>query len=198
VQVRDAAGETASLLARIMTVLATAMGDGAPDLGTLPSQVEAALNRLGTAADEAARERRSRLSDQADLEPLFRTLRRLQQDILALHRLFGEGWPGPVQATLAPLWSAYANLVAEALQALAVALPARQEPSEQAALGTAIADFSTAVETMRRAGLTRTLPTDGVGRILGTVFRVEQLQRDLADLTERVREVAAHGRSRKS
>jgi hypothetical protein len=103
-----------------------------------------------------------------------------------------------VQATLAPLWSAYANLVAEALQALAVALPARQEPSEQAALGTAIADFSTAVETMRRAGLTRTLPTDGVGRILGTVFRVEQLQRDLADLTERVREVAAHGRSRKS
>ena len=53
VEVRQAAGETASLLARIMTVLASAMGDGAPDFGALPSQVEAALIRLGTAVDEA-------------------------------------------------------------------------------------------------------------------------------------------------
>ena len=115
-----------------------------------------------------------------------------------MQRLFRVGSPGAVQATLAPPWSAYAKLVAAALQALAVALPARQEPSEPSALGAAIADFSTAVETMRREGVTHALPTDGAGRILGTVFRVEQLQRDLADFTERVREVAAHRSSRAS
>jgi len=189
-QVREAAAETASLLARIVTALSTAVRDGAPDIGTLPSQVQVALNRLATAADEAARERRSRLSDQPDPEPLFRTLRRLQQDILALNRLFGVGWPGPVQAILAAPWSAYATGIAEVLQSLAVALPGRQSPSGSSALRAAIADFSAAVETMRREGVTHALPTDAVGRILGTVFRVEQLQRNLEDFTERVHEVA--------
>lgn len=190
-QLRAAAADTARLLAQIMTALAQAIGTGPPALGPLPTQVQAALNRLATAADDAARERRSRLSDHPDPEPLFRTLRRLQQDILALNRLFDTQWPDAAQAALAAPWSTYAEAVAATLQALAAALATCQPPPDTAKPRTHLAAFIAAIETMRREGATRALSTDLVGRILGSAFRAEQLQSDLDDLTERTREVAA-------
>jgi uncharacterized membrane protein YccC len=191
VQLRGAAAETARLLAQIMTALAQAIGTGPAQLAPLPTQVQAALNRLATAADEAAQERRSRLSTHADPEPLFRTLRRLQQDILALNRLFNTQWPDAAQAVLAAPWSTYAETVAETLRTLADALTACQPPPDTAPLRTRLAAFIAAIETMRREGTTRALSTDLVGRILGSAFHAEQLQRDLDDLTERIHEVAA-------
>ena len=191
VQLRGAAAETARLLAQIMTALGHAISTEAPALGMLPDQIQAALNRLATAADDAARERRSRLSDHADPEPLFRTLRRLQQDILALNRLFGAQWPDEVRAALAAPWSTYAEAVAATLRSLAVALAACQPPPDTAPLRTQLGAFIAAIEAMRRDGTTRALSTDLVGRILGSAFRAEQLQRDLDDLTERTQEVAA-------
>jgi len=190
-QLRGAAAETARLLAQIMTALAQAIGAEPPTLGPLPTQVQAALNRLAVAADDAARERRSRLSDHPDPEPLFRTLRRLQQDILALNRMFNTQWPDAAQAALAIPWSTYAEAVAATLRALADALTARQPPPDIAPLRTQLAAFIAAIETMRREGTTRALSTDLVGRILGSAFRAEQLQCDLDDLTERTHEVAA-------
>jgi uncharacterized membrane protein YccC len=188
-QLREAAAETALLLAQILKALAPAVRIGAPDLGQLPTRVQAALNRLGTAAEEAAHERRSRLSDHPDPEPLFRTLRRLQQDILALNTMFGAPWPDRVQAALAPPWSAYAEAAAAELCVLAAALPTRHPAPDSSEPRTAMADFIAAIETMRRQGITRELPTDVVGRILGSAFGVSQLQRDLADLAERTRGV---------
>jgi uncharacterized membrane protein YccC len=190
-QLRTAAAETAGLLAQVMTALAQAISTEAITLGALPTQIQATLNRLATAADDAARERRSRLSDHPDPEPLFRTLRRLQQDILALNRLFGSAWPDAAQEALVAPWSTYAEGVAATLRTLADTLIACQPPPDIAPLRTQLADFIAAIETMRREGTTRALPTDVVGRILGSAFRAEQLQRDLEDLTERTHEVAA-------
>jgi uncharacterized membrane protein YccC len=185
----QAAAETALLLAEIMTELEPAARTGAPDLGQLPTRVQAALNSLNTAAQEAAHERRSRLSDHPDPEPLFRTLRRLQQDVLALDRMFGAPWPDRVHAALAPPWSAYAKAAAAELCALAAALPSRHPPPDSSAARTAMADFITAIEAIRQEGIMRTLPTDVLGRILGSTFAVEQLQRDLDDFVERTRGV---------
>jgi len=190
----EAAAETALLLAQIMTALEPAVRTGAPDLGKLPARVQAALNRLSTAAQEAAHERRSRLSDHPDPEPLFRTLRRLQQDILALNRMFDAPWPDRVHVALAPPWSAYAKAAAAELCVLAAALPSRQPPPDSSAPRTAMADFIAAIETMRREGITRELPTDVLGRILGSAFGVEQLQRDLDDFVERTRGVTTSTR----
>jgi uncharacterized membrane protein YccC len=187
VQLREAAAETAFLLSQIMTALEPAVRTGAPDLGKLQTRVQATLNRLATAAEEAVHERRSRLSDHPDPEPLFRTLRRLQQDILALNRMFGAPWPDSVHAALAPPWSAYAKAAAAELCVLATALPARHPPPSSSAPRTAMADFIAAIEKIRHEDNTRELPTDVVGRILGSAFGVEQLQRDLADLAERTR-----------
>jgi hypothetical protein len=185
VHLREAAAETTLLLAQIMTALAPAVRTGAPDLGKLPTRVQAALNRLSTAAQEAAHERRSRLSDHPDPEPLFRSLHRLQQDILALNRMFGSSWPDRVHAALAPSWSAFAEAAAAELRVLAAALPSGHPPQNSSAPRTAMADFIAAIETIRREGITRTLPTDVLGRIFGSAFGVEQLQRDLDDFVER-------------
>ncbi len=190
-QVREAAAETALLLSRIMTALEPAVRTGAPDLGELPARLRAALNRLGTAAEEAAHERRSRLSNQPDPEPLFRTLRRLQQDVLALNRMFGAPWPDSVQTALARPWSACAKAVAAEFSVLSAALPTSHAPPDSSASRTAMGDFIAAIDKVRHEGNTRELPTDVVGRILGSAFGVEQLQRDLDDLAERTREVTS-------
>jgi hypothetical protein len=194
VHVRETAATAALLLADMVSALAPAVRSGAPDGGTLPGRVQAALNRLGTAVEDSARERRSRISDQPDPEPLFRTLRRLQQDVLALRRLLDAPWPESVQPGLAPACSAYVEAVAAALRSLAAALPGRQPPPDLPAPRTALADYLAAIATTRQDGLIRELPTEAAGRILGSAFRVEQLQRDLGDLMERTSEMAAVGR----
>ena len=191
VHLREAAAETALLLGQIMAALAPAVSTGPPELGTLPTRIQAALNRLATAADDAVHERRMRLSDHPDPEPLFRTLRRLQQDILALNRMFSAPWPEATQAALAAPWSSYAEAVAATLRGLAIALPARRLPPDTAGGRAQLADFVAAIEAVRRDGTTRALSTDLAGRILGSAFRVEQLQRDLDDLSERTQEAAA-------
>jgi uncharacterized membrane protein YccC len=191
---REAAAETALLLAEIMTALGPAVRTGAPDLGKLPTRVQTALNALSTAAQEAAHERRSRLSDHPDPEPLFRTMRRLRQDILTLNRMFVAPWPDHLHAALAPPWSAYTKAAAAELRVLAAALPSRQPPPDSAAARTAMADFIAAIERIRREGITRVLPIDVLSRILGSAFGVEQLQRDLDDLVERTRAVTTWNR----
>lgn len=190
-QLREAAAETANLLADIMTTLARTAGTGATELGTLPVRIQGALTRLAATAEDAARERRSRLSDHPDPEPLFRTLRRLQQDILAMNRLFNTAWPDAVRTALGTPWADYAGAVAALLRAFAAALPARQPPPDAAPARAALDAFTAAIEAMRREGTLRTLPIDLLGRVAGSAFRVEQLQRDLDDLAERTREIAA-------
>jgi uncharacterized membrane protein YccC len=192
-QVLDVASETAALLADVMAALVPAVCAGAPDLGALPMQIQAALNRLDATVAEAARERRSRLSDQPDPEPLYRTLRRLRHDIFALNRTLGEPWPNQAQVALAGPWSTLAETVATTLRSLAQALPDRQVPENDEALQTSAAVFNAAIDAVRRDELTGSLPADLVGRILGSVFLVEQLLRDLGDLLERVREAATPG-----
>ena len=189
-QVREAASQATTLLAEIMAALAPAVRTGAPDLGTLPTRVQAALNRLDMAVEEAARERRSRLSDDADAEPLFRTLRRLRQDILGFNRMLNAAWPEQVQATLAAPWSVQAEAIVATLRSLAKDLITRRAPEDAAALRTGVADFNAAIDAVRRDGLTRDLPADMVGRILGSAFLADQLYRDLDDLVARVREAA--------
>ena len=189
VHLRAAASDTALLLAEIMMALEPAVRTGAPDLGKLPTRVQAALNGLSTAAQEAAHERRSHLSDHPDPEPLFRTLRRLQQDILTLSRMFVSPWPDSIHAALAPPWSAYAKAAADELCVLAAALPSRHPPPSSSQARTAMADFIAAIETLRQEGITRALPIDVLARILGSAFGIEQLQRDLDDFAERTRGV---------
>jgi len=188
--VLEAAGQVARLLAQLLSKLAAAAHTPAPDLGELHGQVRKALTRLETTADEAARERRSRLSDEPDPEPLYRTLRRIGHDIAALNRVLAEPLPEVVQTHLAEPWSRVANVAADMLCDLADALSRRQVPRSPEPVMKAIDAYMAAVEDMRQQGLTRGLPGDAVARILGLVFVLEQLRHNLEDLVARARESA--------
>ena len=191
--VLESAGQVARLLAQLLRKLAGAAHTPAPDLGELHGQVRKALMRLGTVAEEAARERKSRLSDESDPEPLYRTLRRIRHDIAALNRALAEPLPEAVQAHLAEPWSRVAEAAADMLDDLADALSRRQVPRSPEPAMRAIDAYMAAADEMRRQGLTRGLPGDTVARILGPVFTLEQLRHDLEDLVARAQESARTG-----
>jgi uncharacterized membrane protein YccC len=106
--VLEATAQTTSLLAAQLGALGAAVQYPAPHLGELHDKVRKALNKLEALADEAARERRNRLSDEPDPEPLYRTLRRLRHDIGALNRALTEPFPEALQEHFAQLWLRFA------------------------------------------------------------------------------------------
>jgi uncharacterized membrane protein YccC len=188
--VLEATEKTTALLAEQLRALATAVCDPLPSLGELPDKLRKALNELETLADEVARERRNRLSNEPDPEPLYRTLRRLRQDIGAITRAFSEPLPEEVQAHFAEPWLQFAQAAAAALADLGVMLVNRQAPPNLDRVTQTIAGFKVAVEEMRTAGATRSLSSDAVARVFGVVFILEQLRINLEDLASRTAESA--------
>jgi uncharacterized membrane protein YccC len=188
--VLEATAKTTALLAKQLEALGSAVRNPLPHLGELQDDVRKALNNLETLADEVARERRNRLSDEPDPEPLYRTLRRLRQDIASLTRALGEPLPEIVQKHFAEPWAQATQAAAAALLDLGKALVGRQTPASLDRVTQTIADFKAEVEEMRAAGVTRSLSGDAVSRVFGIVFVLEQLRGNLEDLASRTDESA--------
>ncbi|MGE7417947.1 FUSC family protein [Methylobacterium tarhaniae] len=176
----------ARLLADQLEALARLDIEETPEAKALPPAVRRSLARLETLAGEAARERRSRLSAAPDPDPLLRTLMRLRHDLVMLRRAVAEADADVLRVHLAEAWGNAANTAATRLRALAEALAAGRRPAgDDAALLAAIAGYRDAIDGMRQRQVTRTLSTDGVGRIFWLAFSLEQLRRNLDDLAER-------------
>jgi uncharacterized membrane protein YccC len=188
--VLEATAKTTALLAKQLEALGSAIRDPMPHLGELQDEVRKALNNLETLADEVARERRNRLSDEPDPEPLYRTLRRLRQDIASLTRALGEPLPDIVQKHFAEPWLHATRAAAAALLEQGQALVSRQTPASLDHVIQTIADFKAEVEKMRAAGVTRGLSGDAIYRVFGIVFVLEQLRGNLEDLASRTDESA--------
>jgi hypothetical protein len=62
-------------------------------------------------------------------------------------------------------------------------------------MAAAVGEYRSALDEIRRLGLTRGLPTDVVWRLFGAGFALEQFRRDLDDLAERTQEFSS-GRER--
>ena len=184
------AAEVASILALELKELSHAGGAEAPDLQAMQTKSRKLLTRLEVLTEEAARERRSHMSSEPDPEPIFRTLRRLRQDISSLNRAFREPWPGAIHQQLTGPWSKLAGTAAHALEELARALPARKAPNAPNSFSQAVTDYFAAVEEVRRKGLTQHLPAEIVGRIFGVVFVIEQFSGNLGDMMDRAGESA--------
>ncbi|WP_288588424.1 FUSC family protein [uncultured Methylobacterium sp.] len=176
----------ARLLASQLAALARLDAQETPEAKALPPAVRRSLARLETLAGEAARERRSRLSAAPDPDPLLRTLTRLRHDLVLLRRAIAEADEDVLRVHLAEAWGRAATAAASRLQNLADALAAGLRPTGDGAdLAAAIAGYRDAIDGMRRRQVTRTLSTDGVGRIFWLAFTLEQLRRNLDDLAER-------------
>ncbi|KMO32708.1 hypothetical protein VQ02_22935 [Methylobacterium variabile] len=181
----------ARLLAGQLEALARLDATETPEAKALPLAVRKALSRLETLSGEAARERRSRLSAAPDPDPLLRTLMRLRHDVVLMRRAMSEAEEDVLRVHLAEAWAKAATAAAARLRALADDLAAGRRPAgDDAALAGAIAGYRGAIDEMRRRQVTRTLSTDGVGRIFWIAFSLEQFRRNLDDLAERAADFA--------
>lgn len=188
--VLEATAKTTVLLAQQLKALAHAVRDPIPDLTELQNKIRRALNNLETLADEVARERRNRLSDEPDPEPLYRTLRRVRHDIGTLTRALGDPLPDVVQRHFSGPWELCAQTGAAALIDLGEALVRRRPATCPDDFTQAVARFKATTEEMRVLGSTRELAADAVARVFGVVFELEQLRLNLEDLANRTNESA--------
>jgi uncharacterized membrane protein YccC len=190
--VLETASEVARLLAEQMEALAVPGDQAQADLHALAVRTRKSLNRLETLVGEAARERRSRLTDLPDPEPLRRTLMRLRHDVVMLRRTVGEQELEVLREHPAQTWLSAAGTGAAILRKLADALSTGQPPERSDAMADAIGGYRAAIDEMRRSKRTRNLPTDTLWRLFGAGFALEQFRRDLDDLVERVGDFSAH------
>lgn len=186
-QLREAAATVLSLNADLMDALMEGLlGDkGRQGVQPLHASIRAGIKKVETAAEEASRERRMRIGDAIDPEPLVRTLYRLRHDLVMIGRASVKPLPVEVKPKLSPSLSEVRQEVTTLLRGMsAVILVRAAVPSPDAAFA-AIRMFSTALESNAAA-----LPPDEAGRLYALRFSLEQLGEDLRDLSARIGEHA--------
>ncbi|GGF02998.1 FUSC family protein [Aliidongia dinghuensis] len=188
----------------VLSVLAEQIGELPPRLAgradaaawqRIADRRRKAQEKAETLADEAKRERRNRLADTPDPEPLTRTLRRLGIDMAQIGRATNEPWDTSLgDASLAERLAVPVANVATAtgtfLTDCGRSLTTRRPPPSSEALSDAIDRYAEAVATLRREGLTRPLAGPAIERLFGLGFALDQLRRDAEDLAERIAELA--------
>lgn len=191
--VASAAGRTLGLLGQLMSLLMSGLTGGADRaaLQRLQDDIRKALLRLATAAEEARRERDSRLTEATDPDPLLRTVRRVRNDLIMIGRAAAAPVPEPLAARLASPLSAVADSVAAFLSETGAALAARRAPPALEPAEAAFEAYAAAMAELRRSRATQDQPSDAVGRLFALGFALEQLRRDLKDLSSRAGELAA-------
>ncbi|MBB4042202.1 putative membrane protein YccC [Microvirga flocculans] len=159
-------------------------------LQKLHPQIRAALKKAEAAAEEAARERRSHLTEAPDPEPLVRTLYRVRHDLVMIGRAASTPLPAPVLKKLEPSLTALHEAMRVLLLDIAEALRNRTQPPDAAAFQAALDHFTTASEALRADAIMRDLPGRTVAQVFALGFAFEQIQKNLDDLLARTRELA--------
>jgi uncharacterized membrane protein YccC len=189
----DAAARVVSLNAELVSVFIeelTAGPKGRSALQKLHPQIRSALKKAEAAADEAARERRSHLTEAPDPEPLIRTLYRVRHDLVMIGRAASSPLPAPVLERLGPSLTTLHQATRELLMNLAQALQERHQPPDAAPFHVALDAFTREAEALRSDALVRDLPGNTFGQIFALGFAFEQFQKNLGDLLARTEELA--------
>lgn len=190
---RQSGARTLELMARTVgpLIAGLAEGLGADELHRLQDGIGQGLEELNVVGSEAERERRARLSREAETGPLRRTLLRLRHDLVILGRTAGTPLPEPTQPVLSPLLATVAAETASFMRESAAALLDRAPPPSLEPFESALRAYEAKVEEVRRAGLTRALPADAAERFFAVGFALEQMHSNLMDLQRVVREWGA-------
>lgn len=188
----EAAAKVISLNADLVSVFIdelTAGSRGRSALQKLHPQIRSTLKKAEAAAEEAARERRSHLTEAPDPEPLIRTLHRVRHDLVMIGRAASSPLPVAVLDRLGPSLTALHQATRALLLNLADALRQRRKPPNPDAFRAALDAFNDEAEALRANALVRDLPGKTFGQIFALGFAFEQFQKNLGDLLARTEEL---------
>lgn len=152
----------------------------AEQLLTKQDRVRAALSELESIVTEAARERRSHLSEDVDPEPIARTLRRVRHDLVLIGRIAAEPVIANPSAAAQSCLRQFRITGSAYLAALGDAFGGRHVPPPETNLDLAIEQLLAVLEQME--------PGE---RIVALRFCLQQFRRNLFDLQQRAGEFAA-------
>lgn len=194
-QLREAAARVASLNADLMEKLIDGLtrDQGRQNVPPLHAKIRAALKQTETAAEEAARERKMRVSDDPDPEPVVRTLYRVRHDLVMVGRAAAKPLPAAILAELGALLATLRQDASAALRGISESLTARNlAPSLDAYQASARA-LAQAIEKL--AEDRKWLAQEESGRLFTLRFALEQLGEDIRDLGARTSELAKKKKS---
>ena len=177
---RDALAAMSEQIVLLLGGVATPAGGDA--VRALHDRTRAAIGRAAGCADDAARERRSHVSDAPDPEPLMQALRRLSSDLVIIDSTLPAPLPESVQVRLAGPATALAAAISLRMAAIGDALIARSPLPAATSESAAFDAYDAAIAALRRDGLTRALSDADVERLFGLSFGLAQLRRNLDDI----------------
>lgn len=168
---------------------------GRSALQTIHPQIRAALKKAEAAAEEAARERKSHLTDAADPEPLIRTLYRVRHDFVMIGRASSNPLPDPVLQKLGPSLKALRDETCALLLGIAKSLRTRTIPPDASRFETALHTFVSETEALRTHAISHDLPYGSFGQVFALGFAFEQFRKNVEDLLARAGELAQKERA---
>jgi uncharacterized membrane protein YccC len=190
----EAAAKVAALNAELITVFVDELMGvprGRSPLQSLHPQIRSALKKAEAAAEEAARERRSHLTDRPDPEPLIRTLYRVRHDLVMIGRAAANPLPPALLDRLGPSIRAMSHEANRLLSDLAQALRTGQAPPSVDAFATALSGFVADIEALRVDPRPSELQDNNLGQVFALRFGFEQFRQDVGDLLARTQELNA-------
>lgn len=189
-QLCEAAARVASLNADLMDRLIDGLTNDAGRQGVprLHARIRSALKQTETAAEEAARERKMRVSDDRDPEPVVRTLNRVRLDLVMVGRAAVKPLPAAILGDFTPLLSTLRQDAGAVLRGISASLRART-------IAPALDDYQASARVLSQAieALAedrKRLPGEETARLFTLRFALEQLGEDMHDLASRTTEMA--------
>ena len=156
----------------------------------LQDDIGDAVHTFAEIAGEAKTERLVHLAHEPDPAALSRTLLRLRHDLVMLGRAASAPLPDHLAARLGPVLTEVAERATDHLLATAGALGARHAPPPAENVERALAAYLSELAAMRAEGLLDGLPEGERERISGLGFVLQQLQQNLSELADCLRDWA--------
>ena len=189
-QLREAAARVAGLNADLMDRLIDGLTNdlGRQGVPPLHAKIRSALKQTETAAEEAARERKMRVSDDRDPEPVVRTLYRVRHDLVMAGRAAAKPLPAAILGDFTPLLSTLRQDAGAALRGISASLLARAPAPALDNYQASARALSQAIEALVEDR--KRLPREETARLFTLRFALEQLGEDMRDLASRTTEMA--------
>ncbi len=155
------------------------------------AELRAAITKLETVGEDAARERKSMLSSDPDPAALLRMMRRLRFDLVMVDRTLSQPLPPAAASAMTAPLAAIAEQSALHLRGVAQRLSGHKAELQPDMLNGAYQRFSAALSELHRSQHLAVLSETELGRVFTLNFTLEQLHKNLHDLYARAHEFGA-------